>query len=705
MSRINFILTLGSTEAKLSFICVTILFFFFIPTITKKQEDIIAMSIGIIAASLLFFKETYFFAIPLIIVFAGIYKKQRIWLTLSYYATISTPVQMMQYMKYIYNEEYKTNPPLYVPLSDIFNDIQTSMKEISINEISKVLEIIVAQFKENQPIGRALTEYMNSIPGVIIFLIIISSLVSITAYMMSNSLKIIESMEAIKKYSKYLEIFFSVITVTIITTLFFIFLVTLQEPLSYRAEINIYKMSIGILGAAITTLPISFINYEIKISTAVGERSMEIIKNSEKLIERIKQLRDLIKKIGHDLPVKVDALEMELLILDEKIKDILNNIKFRLYGLNELENKIKTVKVEVNEEINVIYKKLNIILDEYRRNENYEFNILIENFKKIGIVLNDGFVVNYDEDDPVEIKIQNIKEMLSKEWKITERITEIYSQIYYTMRIFFDPLLPEENPTLNIAKQKIQEREDPCIVLEALLVSLNNLEQQYSTEINNFLNKIFEVVSAIEKELEEKEKLTYLFKEKCEMLIEAGKKVNTFKEEKVKSGFKTTKIVTVKQVLVDYIKAFREMFTTFYDELIYKENQIEKISTECEIEWRKQAEIKEKILYLLSELNENLIFEVYKAVNYFYKILSIIDECFETISKYDEIQEFLVNYKFSEEIIKRLLSEKGMIKICELPFKEEFAKEYIESYYEKNKMELIYDTEKNILYRRGYYET
>lgn len=54
MSRINLLLILGSTETKLLFFKYFNHFFLFTPIIAKIYEDIVAISIGIIVASMLF---------------------------------------------------------------------------------------------------------------------------------------------------------------------------------------------------------------------------------------------------------------------------------------------------------------------------------------------------------------------------------------------------------------------------------------------------------------------------------------------------------------------------------------------------------------------------------------------------------------------------------------------------------------------------
>jgi hypothetical protein len=709
MSRINFILILGSTEIKLLFLCLLIVFFLFTPMKAKKNEDIIAMSIGIISACMLFFNQTYFFSIPLMIVFAGIYKKQRIWLTLSYYAAISMPIQIMQYMKYLYNEKYHTLPPLYVPLFDIFNDIQESMGKISINEISRVLEIISGQLKSRPSPSlnfmiNALSEYINSLPGVILFLIIMFSLVSITAYIMSNSLKIIEGLEITRRHSKYIEIFFPVITVTITTTFFYILLAILQEPLSYMAEIDIFKMTAGVMGAAVTTIPISYMNNEIKTNKMREEYSEIIIRNSKKLIEDLKSFHEIIKRMSKVIPLNVDSLRREASSIEEKLDDIIYNVEQKTYDLNELKNKVHMIETQINQEVKNLSKKINTVLDEYFRNENYEFNLLLENYKKIGIDIEVDYTIEYNEDEPIEIKLEKISKISSREWEITEQIVEIYERIYNIIRIFYDPSLQQDNPTLIIAKQEISKREFPCVVLEAIYVSINNLEMQYSREIIKTINNLNKVIESTENILHKKEALTITFKQSYKTFTEIKGKIRTLKDVEEKNQMKITNIMNLYEVIIDFLNLFREMFQSFLEDMKLKEKQIEQLVKDKKYEWFRNNIIKEKLEYIIDTLTGSPLMNINQLIFNLDTYLVNISEYFDVISYYNETQEILVNYEISELIINNLLREKSFINLNELPFNGEIAKKYMQIYSEKNKDKVTFDKEKFVIYRRDQYD-
>ncbi len=102
MSRIDLISQISPVPLYCTLIIVVIpTLFFILPIIFYRFEDAIAISLGIIAATLLLFVDVYYFAIPLILVAAVLYKETKLGLTVTYYILISLPLQIMQYLDYV----------------------------------------------------------------------------------------------------------------------------------------------------------------------------------------------------------------------------------------------------------------------------------------------------------------------------------------------------------------------------------------------------------------------------------------------------------------------------------------------------------------------------------------------------------------------------------------------------------------------------
>lgn len=142
------------------------------------------------------------------------------------------------------------------------------------------------------------------------------------------------------------------------------------------------------------------------------------------------------------------------------------------------------------------------------------------------------------------------------------------------------------------------------------------------------------------------------------------------------------------------------MFQNIYEEINLKESHIEKLAISKGIKFTKNNQVKDKLIYILETLKRPHFYNINETIVNFEKFLMQVDECFEIISNYNEIQEILVNYEISESIINRLLREKGFIKINELPFKEEISKKYMEIFSERYKKHVLFDAEKFTIYRR-----
>ncbi len=112
ISNLNFIAGLGSAEVRVFIIALFMFFFVMLPIRFRRYEDAIAINIGIIAASTLFFDQTYFLAIPLLLTTATVYKRAQIGLSAAYYALISVPLMLEQYYQLVQT----------IPRTDFWND-------------------------------------------------------------------------------------------------------------------------------------------------------------------------------------------------------------------------------------------------------------------------------------------------------------------------------------------------------------------------------------------------------------------------------------------------------------------------------------------------------------------------------------------------------------------------------------------------------
>jgi len=160
LSRIGFFQIFPGPLQKIVILSFMIAPFIICPAMATDNLQMIAMNIGIISVSLLFFKSTFYLAIPLILVFATIYKGKGIAFTFIYYTFLSLPLQVIQYLKTFQEGVF---PPLYTPLDLVFSDIQGALSYINMDELAKVGSSISEIF-----FTRGFERYVTEVPPAVI---------------------------------------------------------------------------------------------------------------------------------------------------------------------------------------------------------------------------------------------------------------------------------------------------------------------------------------------------------------------------------------------------------------------------------------------------------------------------------------------------------------------------------------------------------
>ncbi len=189
LSRIGFFQIFQSPIMKIFILSIILAPFAVAPAVITNNLHIIAIDMGIIAVALLFFEQSFYLAIPLILVFATIYRGRGIALTFIYYAFISIPLQVIQYLKTFQEGVF---PPLYTPLNLIYSEIQGSLSYINLDELRKVFTSISEIF-----LSRGFERYVTEIPDYII--------VDFSNYLITDYREYISSFELPSSYApKYI---------------------------------------------------------------------------------------------------------------------------------------------------------------------------------------------------------------------------------------------------------------------------------------------------------------------------------------------------------------------------------------------------------------------------------------------------------------------------------------------------------------------
>ena len=188
LSPFYFISFLGDFQIRVAFIVIWMALFVVSPAIFNRYKSALAVDFGILAFACLFSGSIYFLAIPLILASAVFFKKY-VSLTVIYFVLLSVPLQIMQYYTYVVKPIVRSDwwlepgsaPPLLVPLTSIAKDLGASMSQFRLYDLSNVLNSIAGQTTwtpdfGGRTIGSAITQYRDSIPGILLFAVIVVGL-------------------------------------------------------------------------------------------------------------------------------------------------------------------------------------------------------------------------------------------------------------------------------------------------------------------------------------------------------------------------------------------------------------------------------------------------------------------------------------------------------------------------------------------------
>ena len=165
------------------------------------------------------------------------------------------------------------------------------------------------------PTGRtlsaALSQYRDSAPGLIMFLIIVVGLSLALIFFIRLFVK--ESSIGIDNK------LFPCFTATIVAALFFILLSALQVPLAFTANVSATTIVLGILATFLFTLPVAFIDYTPK-QTATDP---EITDKAKALMDRLKIFEGQLDNVKENIPVDVSSPEGKMLVIKDSLEDTL----------------------------------------------------------------------------------------------------------------------------------------------------------------------------------------------------------------------------------------------------------------------------------------------------------------------------------------------------------------------------------------------
>ena len=708
MSKMNIISQYSTMPlVRITAIVVIPAVFFILPVIFHRYEDAIAIDLGIIAATLLFFGETYYFAIPLILVAATLYKKTKLGLTVTYYILISLPLQIMEYLNHVLNlnntgwwEDPAADPFLYFPVQWVFESMQESMTQFRILEANIVLETITGQieFSGQYPLvwitQSVLARYTDSLPGIILFFVIVIGLVSATALIARELVT--------KSHTMNAKLILSVVTSASATGLFFLLLIGLQIPLAFRTQVNIPHILAGVSMTVLLTGFAAVVNYAPKTSLEIEKLSKLILEKAQELLRvRLQIIEWSLNKVKSSISLDVSSIEGRTLIIKAKLEDIISNVQANFYDLSELNEKFDELDKDMRNEIDKLMSDLEASLVQYQIFVYSEYSAWIRKLEEIGLEFGTTVKTDFQKELPLEMRIDIIREVLEGGRVLATEVIQVAEQIYDIIRSLYDPNLPEKSLTVTFARKKLDEKTVPWIALNALFTSLHNWQKQYSAEISKSMEYLQKSLTCIGNLSTQSERLFPVLGDNFPKLMDLVKRAEDIRFYMEKKKLNVMNILIIRDVLQSSLSIAKDVLLIVQEELMSNEKAIESLLLMKDYSWEKNVAWRKHITSEMEMVVNSSKSDLSQVMENLPKSFSYLDELVGSIVAYNEKKEILLNYPIAEMAINESLMQKNHIYAQDLPFDLKYAEEYLKIFYSQKYPEFSFDSENMCLMKNA----
>ena len=708
MSRIDLISQISPVPLyRMLLIIIIPALFFILPLIFYRFEDAIAINLGIIAATLLLFTSFYYFAVPLILVVAVLYKKTKLGLTVTYYLLISLPLQIMQYLEHVLGltnpgwwEDPAIAPFIYVPAEEVRVGMLESMFQFRILEVNKVFETISKQvtFAEYNSIQQAIngvcTRYADSLPGIILLMAIIIGLVAATAIFTRDFVS--------KRPKTYSKLMVSIITSAVATGLFFLIIIVLQVPLAFKVEVNIEQIIAGITLASLITGIATGVNYAPKAKIEIKKRSKLVLEKAHELKRvRLQVLDWSLNKVKNSIPLDVSSIERKNQTIKAKLDDIIKKVENNFYDLGELNQKFNEINTDIRNEIEKLMSDLDLSLLQYQRFTFGECSTWIQKFKEIGLEVRTSIKSDFQKDLALEIRLGLIRDIIEEGNTLLSDVIQATEQSYNVIRSLYDPALPETSLAVAFAKKQFAETEVPWGALKTLFVALHNWQKNYSYEISKTIKSLQKSLDSITGLSAQNEKLCPILEERSLEFVDLIRSAEETRKNISKKLANVLDILIIREILQKSFTIVRNIFLILYEKLVNNENTINGLLAITDYSWENKISTRKRLtsdMEIIINSSEN---ELTQALEKLPNSLLYLDQIVELIIEYNERKEILLNYPIAKRIIEKLSEKKLSITAQDLPFTNKYAKEFLRLFYSENYMDFSFDQQKILLKKKA----
>lgn len=698
LSSMNFI-SMASFDplVREGFIIVWLIMFIVPPIIFHRQKAALAIDLGIIAAVVMFFDSMYFLAVPLVLTAAVLFKKKAA-LTGVYTALIFVPLLLMQYLQTILKVvrtdwwlDKTAVPAVYTPLSGVFKTIQNStMAQFRLYDTNKIVTAIIDQVYSPVPNAKltlmdALKQYRDSLPGIMLFFAIVAALV-LAIFLILKTLA-----------GSSMEKILPVIIATSAAALFFVCLNALQIPLAISGKTDAGTVAGAVLATVLLTLPTSLISYSPK-KRATDEMLLE---KANELLTRLRTFEENLKAVKDGIPVDVTSPEGKMLIVKDKLDDVLMKASARFYDAAESDRKYDELNKVLSVEIENLFSELDVILREYHTLVNVEYSTWLTKLKSVGLKIESSAKLEFQNEISIESRIEVIKNMLIAGRTLANEVIPPIELVYGIVRSLYDPNLPEQSRAIGFAKEKLAERTAPWVAIDALIVALNNWRRQYGTSISTSAKNLQESLHYIINLKNQSGILLQTLKDdsyaKINVLL---KEAESLKFDVDKETLNAVEVAGIGSVFHPSLNIAKNMLVILNEELLSKEQTIESLLPKKNYPWEKNYTLKERMAIAVEAVTNSEKYGLKQTLENLPKFLSNIDECITTLVAYDERKELLLNYPMAQAAIENQFGAKNQVLASDLPFNVKYSEEFLRLFYSHKYPEFSLDEENMVLSKK-----
>jgi len=703
LAQLYFISFLGDMQIRVAFIIIWMALFVVPPALFNRYKSALATDFGILAVTSLFVGPLYFLAIPILLASAVFFKKY-VSISIIYFVLLSVPLQIMQYFQYTVLPIVRSDwwvepgsaPPLLVPLTSIGKDLASSMSQFRLYDLSKVFFDIAGQTTwtpdwTGRTIGDAVTQYRDSIPGLLMFVIVVVGL----ALTLMFFTRMLVKGGLIGNGDKLFPCF----TATIAAALFFIFLSSLQTPLAFTADVSGTTMILGIFATLLFTLPVAFMDYTPKNRAS----NREIIDKARALMNKVVVFEGQLENVKKNIPIIVSSPEGKMLIIKDALEETLRNAERHAYVQEELDEKYEELE-KLAKDHEVLETELGTMLSEYQVFASCEYSNWEGKLKDAGLNIKTTLNTPYQKEISLESRIEAIKQVIDASRALTKETIEIAEPVYDILRPLYDHSLPEKCRAAEFAKEKLEKKEAPWIAIEALYNALNNWKRQYGKEIQASIRYLHSSLSPIASLSRQSEALPLVFSEQTPKVLDYAQKAEAMKTDTEKRAEKVEldllDVVTLKDDIQGLIGMANDVISMLYTGMVSKEETIDQLIPTKDYLWEKNDTLREQLKQAAEILGNPSNYKINQIMENLPQYLSYIDEAVQILSVYSERKEFLLNYPLARAAIEEGLKTKEQLLPEDLPFQPQFAAEYLRLYYSARFSEYTFDKDNSTLAKR-----